>query len=55
MKMRCEKCGEEEYHIGILTKENKEELLCKKCFAKFVSDNQNKITDSSSVPGDKTE
>ena len=49
MKPKCDWCGEEEYHIGILTKENKEELVCKTCFKKFIKKN----TDSSSVPGEE--
>lgn len=55
MKPLCEWCDKEEYHIGILTKENKEELICKTCFRKFTEDNRNKITESGSMPGGKSE
>ena len=52
MKPKCDWCGEKEYHIGILTKEGKEELVCKTCFKNFMKKN---ITDSASMPGDKQE
>ena len=49
MKPICDWCVEEEYHIGILIKEDEEEFVCKTCFKKFIKKN----TDSSSVPGNE--
>ena len=55
MKPKCDWCNKEEYHIGILTKEGKEKLVCKTCFKNFIKKNREAITDITSMPGDKQE
>ena len=43
MKQKCEWCGKEEYHIGIL-RDDKEELICKKCFEEMIEENYDNPT-----------